>query len=161
MRIQISAIGRLKPGPERELASHYVTRAGASGRSLGLTSIAIVEHAESVAINERLRREEEGRRLLSGLSASTKLIALDETGRSLSSGEFAEMIRSEIEGGTAALAFLIGGPDGFSDFVRESARGGILSLGRMTWPHRLARVMIAEQIYQAVTILINHPYHRG
>ena len=58
MRIQISAIWRLKPGPERELASHYVTRAGASGRSLGLTSIAIVEHAESAAMNERLRREE-------------------------------------------------------------------------------------------------------
>ena len=161
MRIQVSAIGRLKSGPERELASHYESRAGASGRSLGLTSIAIVEHPESTATDERLRREEEGRRLLSGLSPGAKLIALDETGRSLSSGEFAEMIRAEIEAGTGSIAFLIGGPDGFSDSVRDRARGGILSLGRMTWPHRLARVMIAEQIYRAVTILFNHPYHRG
>src|SRR5262245_26620760 len=161
MRIQVSAIGRLKSGPERDLASHYVMRAEASGRTLGITSIAIVEHAESSAISERLRREEEGSRLLSRLSAGATLVALDETGRSLSSGEFAQMIRYEIERGTASLVFLIGGPDGLSDFIRESARGGILSLGRMTWPHRLARVMIAEQIYRAVTILINHPYHRG
>jgi 23S rRNA (pseudouridine1915-N3)-methyltransferase len=71
------------------------------------------------------------------------------------------MVKAELERGTPMLVFVIGGPDGLSDAVRESARGGILSLGRMTWPHRLARVMIAEQIYRAVTILINHPYHRG
>ncbi len=161
MRIQVSAIGRLKPGPERELASLYVMRAGASGRSLGITSIVVVEHAESPAITERVRREEEGGRLLSGFSGAARLFALDQAGRPLSSAEFAQMIRSEIDGGTPLLGFLIGGPDGLSDSVRESARGGILSLGRMTWPHRLARVMIAEQIYRAVTILINHPYHRG
>jgi 23S rRNA (pseudouridine1915-N3)-methyltransferase len=161
MRIQVSAIGRLKPGPERELASHYVMRAGVSGRTLGITSIAIVEHAESSAVGERLRREEEGRRLLSGLSAGASVVAFDEGGRNLSSGEFAQMVKAELERGTSMLVFLIGGPDGVSDTVRESARGGILSLGRMTWPHRLARVMIAEQIYRAVTILINHPYHRG
>src|SRR5262245_14763286 len=112
MRIQVSAIGRLKSGPERELASHYVLRAAASGRSLGITSVAIVELAESSAISERQRREEEGSRLLSGLSAGAKLVALDETGRSFSSSEFAQMIRSEIERGTASLVFLIGGPDG-------------------------------------------------
>jgi 23S rRNA (pseudouridine1915-N3)-methyltransferase len=161
MRIQVSAIGRLKSGPERELASHYVMRAAASGRSLGINSVAIIEHAESSAISPRLRREEEGTRLLSGFSGGAVLVALDEAGRTLSSSEFAQLVRSELERGTAALAFLIGGPDGLADSVRESARGGILSLGRMTWPHRLARVMIAEQIYRAVTILINHPYHRG
>jgi 23S rRNA (pseudouridine1915-N3)-methyltransferase len=161
MRIQVSAIGRLKSGPERELASHYVMRAEASGRTLGITSITIVEHAESSAISERLRREEEGRRLLSGVPGGASVVALDEGGRDLSSGEFAEMLKAELEHGTSMLVFMIGGPDGLSDSVRESARGGILSLGRMTWPHRLARVMIAEQIYRAVTILINHPYHRG
>ena len=161
MRIQVSAIGRLKSGPERELASHYVMRAGASGRTLGITSIAIVEHAESSAVSERHRREEEGCRLLSGVPGGALVVALDEGGRNLSSSEFAQMIKSELERGTSTIMFLIGGPDGLSDSVREGARGGILSLGRMTWPHRLARVMIAEQIYRAVTILINHPYHRG
>jgi 23S rRNA (pseudouridine1915-N3)-methyltransferase len=99
--------------------------------------------------------------MLSGVPGGALAVALDEGGRNLSSSEFAQMIRAELERGTSALIFLIGGPDGLSDIVRESARGGILSLGRMTWPHRLARVMIAEQIYRAVTILINHPYHRG
>jgi 23S rRNA (pseudouridine1915-N3)-methyltransferase len=161
MRIQVSAIGRLKSGPERELASHYVMRAGVSGRTVGITSTTIVEYAESSAVTERLRRDEEGSRLLSGVPGGALAVALDEGGRNLSSSEFAQMIRAELERGTSALIFLIGGPDGLSDIVRESARGGILSLGRMTWPHRLARVMIAEQIYRAVTILINHPYHRG
>ena len=132
MRIQVSAIGRLKPGPERELASHYVMRAEASGRGLGITSIAIVEHAESPAATERLRRDEEGSRLLAGFPARARLVAQDETGRTLGSAEFAQMIRSEIENGTAILGFLVGGPDGIADSVRENARGGILSLGRMT-----------------------------
>jgi 23S rRNA (pseudouridine1915-N3)-methyltransferase len=161
MRIQVSAIGRLKSGPERELASHYATRAAASGRSLGITGIALLEHAESSAASERLRREEEASRLLSAVPGGGLVVALDESGRMLSSGEFAQLVRAELERGTAALVFLIGGPDGLADSVKESAGGGILSLGRMTWPHRLARVMIAEQIYRAVTILINHPYHRG
>ena len=161
MRIQVSAIGRLKSGPEREIASDYVKRAAASGRTLGITSIAIVEHNVSTAQDERLRRQEEGSRLLDGVPGGASLVALDEGGRNLSTDEFAQLVKTELEKGSSTLAFLIGGPDGLSDAVKESARGGILSLGRMTWPHRLARVMIAEQIYRAVTILINHPYHRG
>jgi 23S rRNA (pseudouridine1915-N3)-methyltransferase len=161
MRIQVSAIGRLKSGPERELASHYVMRAGSSGRTLGISSVAIVEHTESSAATDRLRREEEGGRLLSAIPGGASMVALDEGGRSLSSSEFAQLLKAELERGTSALLFAIGGPDGLSDSVKNNARGGILSLGRMTWPHRLARVMIAEQIYRAVTILINHPYHRG
>ncbi len=160
MRIQISAIGRLKSGPERQLAIHYVTRAGTSGRALGISSVDIVEHAESSAVSKRLRQEEEAGRLVSGLSAGAKLVALHHWYKELSSNEFAEMIRREIDGGTASLVFLIGGPDGLSHSIKQNARGH-LSLGLMTWPHRLARVMIAEQIYRAVTILINHPYHRG
>jgi len=161
MRIQVSAIGRLKSGPERELASHYVVRAGSSGRTLGISSVTIVEHAESSAASERLRREEEGGRLLSAIPGGASIVALDEGGRSFSSVEFAQLLRAELERGTSTLSFLIGGPDGLSASVKDRARGGILSLGPMTWPHRLVRVMIAEQIYRAVTILINHPYHRG
>jgi 23S rRNA (pseudouridine1915-N3)-methyltransferase len=161
MRIQVSAIGRLRSGPERELASHYVARAGSSGRTLGISSVAIVEHAESSAASERLRRAEEGSRLLSAIPGGASIVALDEGGRSLSSSELAQFLKAELERGSSTVVFLIGGPDGLSESVKDSARGGILSLGRMTWPHRLARVMIAEQIYRAVTILINHPYHRG
>src|SRR4051794_41849467 len=127
MRIQVSAIGRLKPGPERELASHYVMRAGASGRSLGITSIAIVEHAESPAATERLRREEEAGRLLAGFSGAARLVALDEAGRPLGSAEFAPKIRSQIDRGTPPLGFFIGGPHGNPGSRGGKAGGGLSS----------------------------------
>src|SRR5262245_27262003 len=148
MRIQVSAIGRLKSGPERELASDYFARAGASGRTLGISAVTIVEHPESAAASERLRRDEEGSRLLSAVPGGACVVAFDENGRNLGSREFAQLVKAELERGTPTLVFLIGGPDGLAEAVRENARGGILSLGRMTWPHRLARVMIAEQIYR-------------
>src|SRR5262245_63966393 len=93
MRIQVSAIGRLKSGLEREIASDYVNRAAASGRTLGIASIAIVEHAESSAASERLRREEEGSRLLSAVPGGASVVALDEGGRHLNSSEFAQMVK--------------------------------------------------------------------
>jgi 23S rRNA (pseudouridine1915-N3)-methyltransferase len=84
---------------------------------------------------------------------------LDERGKALSSAQFADFLKGHAERGTGDLAFLIGGPDGHAQSAREQAQL-VLSLGTMTWPHRLVRVMLAEQIYRAVTILVNHPYHR-
>jgi 23S rRNA (pseudouridine1915-N3)-methyltransferase len=84
---------------------------------------------------------------------------LDERGKVLSSAGFADLLKRHLDGGTSDLAFLIGGPDGHAQSIRDSA-GLLLSFGAMTWPHRLARVMLAEQIYRAVMILRDHPYHR-
>ena len=162
MRIQVSAIGRLKPGPERELASHYVMRAGASGRSLEITSIVVVEHAE-IAGDHRAGAPGGG-----GRPAAFGIFRRCEAVRAGPGGPPAQQrgirpndpVRDRWRHPAARISHRRSGR-ALEDSVRESARGGILSLGRMTWPHRLARVMIAEQIYRAVTILINHPYHRG
>jgi 23S rRNA (pseudouridine1915-N3)-methyltransferase len=88
------------------------------------------------------------------------LVLLDARGRQLSSEELAEFLRRHQERGTPALLFAVGGADGFSDEARAAA-GFQLSLGKMTLPHELARVVLLEQLYRAFTILKGHPYHLG
>jgi len=88
-----------------------------------------------------------------------KLVLLDSRGKQISSEELAEFLERE-QVSAIPLLFAIGGSDGFSDEARRQA-GVILSLGRMTLPHELARVVLVEQLYRAFTILKNHPYHLG
>jgi len=160
MRITIAAIGRMKAGPERALVDEYVARVRALGRQAGVTAIEMRDYPESSAATAGLRRTDEAARLLAVLSPETFLIALDERGKSLPSKAFAEHLGRIVSAGRSEAAFLIGGPDGLDAALTERARL-VLALGPMTWPHRLARVMLAEQIYRAVTILVNHPYHRA
>ncbi len=104
-------------------------------------------------------RNEEARLLLESIGDRATLVALDERGAEWSSAEFARRIAAWRDGGAPELAFAIGGADGHGEAViaRAAAR---LAFGRMTWPHRLARVMLVEQIYRAQQILAGHPYHR-
>jgi 23S rRNA (pseudouridine1915-N3)-methyltransferase len=159
MRIQVGAVGRLKPGPERKLADAYLERTIALGRSAGIGPVGITEIAESRAATADLRMADEAARLRAGLPDGAMTVALDGGGRDIASEEFAALIGRWRDGGTATLAFLIGGPDGLSPGIKATA-GCRLAFGRMTWPHRLARLMLLEQIYRSVTILVNHPYHR-
>ena len=101
----------------------------------------------------------EGELLLKQIPADFKIVALDERGETPSSRAFAEKLGRWRDTGTVGVAFLIGGADGHSDIVRNRA-DYLLSFGRMTLPHFLARVILAEQIYRAKTILDGHPYHR-
>ena len=87
-------------------------------------------------------------------------VVLDEAGKSMTSNDFAAFLQRRRDDGTADLAFVVGGPDGHAQATRADA-GLILSFGAMTWPHRLVRVLLFEQIYRAVTIMVNHPYHRA
>jgi len=160
VRITVAAIGRMKAGPERDLTDTYVGRARALGRQAGITGLDLRDYAESTAATPQLRRAEEGERLLGGLDALDFLIALDENGKSLTSKAFATRLGRLAGEGRSGAAFVIGGPDGLDPALVARA-GLVLSLGAMTWPHRLARAMLAEQIYRAVTILVNHPYHRA
>jgi 23S rRNA (pseudouridine1915-N3)-methyltransferase len=160
VRLHLSAIGRLRSGPEQELAADYLDRASKLGRRAGFASIAVHEFAESRAASAVVRRKDEAARLLAAPPAGAFLIALDEEGRELSSSGLAEELRRRRDAGVADLSFLIGGPDGHDPGIADKAQL-TLSLGPMTWPHRLVRVMLAEQIYRSVTILINHPYHRA
>jgi 23S rRNA (pseudouridine1915-N3)-methyltransferase len=160
MKLAVSAIGLLKQGPETELASDYQKRLLAMGRSAGLTDFAIKEFSESRAATDAQRKSDEHKLLWSTVPDATHTIALDERGKAMNSQEFALMVKRLAESGVKQTTFLIGGPDGHAAETRAKANQ-ILSFGPMTFPHRLLRVMLLEQIYRAVTILVNHPYHRA
>ena len=159
MKLHICAIGKLKDGAERQLASQYFERAAQLGRQAGISSLTVTEQAESQAKTADLRKADEAARLLGSCPGLPFVIALDERGKDLTSEKFAGEMRKLLDNGTREVAFLIGGPDGHAAAVHSRA-GLVMSFGKLTWPHRLVRVMLAEQIYRAVTILVNHPYHR-
>ena len=160
MKLHILAVGRLKSGPEWELCEDYLKRARGLGRSCGISELHLRDFAESKLAHAPARIAEEASRLLAACSPQAFTIVLDERGKSLSSADFAKVIGRHLDQSTTEIAFLLGGPDGHGSQLRAKA-GLLLSLGAMTWPHRLARAMLAEQIYRAVTILVKHPYHRA
>jgi 23S rRNA (pseudouridine1915-N3)-methyltransferase len=159
MRLSIAAIGRLKTGPEKLMADDYKKRIEVMGRKAGLTSLKIGEWAESQAANAKQRMDEEAQVLWSAVPNGAVTMILDERGKSLSSEDFAARIRKHADQGINELVFMIGGPDGHAALTREKANE-VIALGPMVWPHRLVRIMLLEQIYRSVTIMVNHPYHR-
>jgi len=160
MRIHIGAIGRLKKSPEHALARDYFDRVAKTGRSAGISAVEVKEYPESQAATAILRKNDEAARLLAGCPPQSVIIVLDEHGSQLSSKDLAKQIGRLKDDGVQNLAFLIGGPDGHGCDVLDNAELK-LAFGPMTWPHRLVRIMLAEQIYRSVTILLNHPYHRS
>jgi 23S rRNA (pseudouridine1915-N3)-methyltransferase len=160
MRLLIAAIGRLKQGPERELFAHYRARAEAQGRGLGFAPVTLTEIAESKAATAPLRMQAEAELLLQKIPDRYYLIALEENGDRLTSEAFTAMLAKVRDSGAPGVAFLIGGADGLG-WDASSRADRRLSLGPMTLPHGLARIVLAEQIYRAMTILARHPYHRG
>jgi 23S rRNA (pseudouridine1915-N3)-methyltransferase len=159
MKIVIGAIGRLKTGPEKEMAADYEGRIVATGRSTGVTGLSIKDWPESRAELVDRRKAEEGELLLP-LTDTGKTVVLDERGKALSSAAFSDWLKRSLDGGAKQVTFLIGGPDGHGDAVRAKA-DLVMSFGPATFPHRLIRVMLLEQLYRALTILTNHPYHRS
>lgn len=160
MRLVIAAVGKLKDGAERELYARYAERLGGTGRGVALGPLELREIAEGKAQATDARMADEAERLLAQCRAADACILLDERGKSRTSVQFATLMRELRDGGTSQLAFLLGGPDGHGEAARKAARH-TLSLGPMTLPHGLARVVLAEQIYRAATILAGHPYHRA
>lgn len=155
MRVHICAVGRLRGGPERALFDDYLTRFDRTGRALGLGPLSLHEvedkkgggiAAES-ALLERV------------IPAGAVMVALDERGETLTSPEFADRLAAWRDAGRGDLACVIGGADGIAPDLRARA-DATLSLGRMVWPHLLVRVMLAEQLYRAASILAGSPYHR-
>lgn len=161
MRLAVVAVGRLKRGPERELAERYRDRLDALVRGLGVAASTLNEYPESRARRAADRCAEEAGLILGAVEPDAVLVALDERGRSdLSSERLAEMIGNWRDGGRRALALVIGGADGLDPAVRQRA-DLVLAFGALTLPHGLARVLAFEQLYRAMTILAGHPYHRG
>ena len=159
MHLLIAAVGRLKQGPERDLARHYVERIETAGRNHAISGLEIAELVESQAPTPSLRKADEANRLQAAARKADVLLVLDETGRALTSRTFSDRMRRHRDDGCARLAFAIGGPDGHGPELQRGA-ALVLSLGAMTLPHGLARIVLLEQIYRAVTIISGHPYHR-
>ncbi len=160
MRILIAAVGRLKQGPERELAATYRKRAEAIGRSFGLREIEIVEIRESRAQDVERRRTEESIAIANIIPERAIVVILDERGENLDSAALAALLRAGAREDRPAVCFIIGGADGLAQSLRERAKLK-LAFGTATWPHQLVRVMMLEQLYRAGTILAGHPYHRA
>jgi 23S rRNA (pseudouridine1915-N3)-methyltransferase len=160
VRLVVAAIGRLKDGAERELLDRYRTRFEPIAKRLGITPVTWLDFPESRAGSAEKRCLEEGDTLLKAAREAGYLVALDVAGKPLSSEAFAKTLARERDAGHKALAIVIGGPDGFSAEVLSAAHLRF-SLGAVTLPHALARIILAEQLYRAGTILSGHPYHRA
>jgi 23S rRNA (pseudouridine1915-N3)-methyltransferase len=159
VRLTIVAVGKLKSGPERDLAERYRERAEALGRAGGFAPVEVVEIPESRARRDADRRAEEAR-AIQDRAGSAALIAFDERGRSVPSEGLAQRLGQWRDGGTPALACVVGGADGLDPSLRDRA-ALVLSFGSMTLPHQLVRVLVLEQLYRCLTILSGHPYHRS
>ena len=160
MRIVIAAVGRLKQGPERELAAAYRKRAEQVGRAFGLRDIEIVEIRESKAADVERRRVEESIAIANVIPERAVVVILDQRGKSLDSAALAGALREWRAEDRTAVCFIIGGADGLAASLQGQAKLK-LAFGAATWPHQLVRVMLLEQLYRAGTILAGHPYHRG
>ncbi|MDQ1848699.1 23S rRNA (pseudouridine(1915)-N(3))-methyltransferase RlmH [Gemmobacter fulvus] len=155
MRVHLCAVGRLRAGPERDLVQDYVTRFDRTGRALGLGPFA--EH--EVEDKRGGGMEAEAELLARAVPNGALICVMDERGKVLSSPEFADQLARWRDGGRQDVAFVIGGADGIAPVLRDRADFA-LSFGRMVWPHMLVRVMLAEQLYRAASILSGAPYHR-
>ncbi|MDN5248951.1 23S rRNA (pseudouridine(1915)-N(3))-methyltransferase RlmH [Bartonella sp. TP] len=159
MRIILFAVGKLKKNAISQIYTQYFERVSACAKSLGIQHISNYEILESRASTASLRKNQEGKKLLDLMPKNGYLILCDEKGENLSSIAFVSKLRSVIEQGLGDIVVAIGGADGFCDEIKQRANLTI-SFGAMTWPHQLARILLAEQLYRAMTIMLSHPYHR-
>ncbi len=156
MRLHVCAVGRLRAGAERDLIDDYLTRFDRTGRALGLGPAQVTEvedkkgggmAAEAVLLDR-------------AVPAGALVCCLDERGKVMTSPEFAALLAGWRDAGRSDLAFVIGGADGIDPALRARADAA-LSFGPMVWPHMMVRVMLAEQLYRAASILAGAPYHRA
>jgi 23S rRNA (pseudouridine1915-N3)-methyltransferase len=160
MRVVIAAIGRLKAGPERDLAERYLKRTAQAGRSIGLTGPEVIEIRESRADNVERRMLEESIAVANVIPDRAIIVLMDERGESLPSATFAGRLQAWRTEGKPAVIFVIGGADGLAPALKDKSKL-TMAFGAATWPHQMVRIMLLEQLYRAVTILSGHPYHRA
>lgn len=158
VKLTLICVGRLKDGPERLLALRYLERSQAMIKKLGFTGLRLVELAESRARRDEDRRAEEAQAILETCEGQNFLV-LDEKGEPWSSQDFARTLGQRRDRGEKGLSIVIGGADGLDPALRAKA-AGVLSYGAATFPHQIVRILLAEQLYRAMTIMAGHPYHR-
>ncbi len=156
MRVHICAVGRLRAGPEKDLIDDYLARFDRTGRALGLGPVQIVEVEDKKNGGMQAEATLLGRAIPNG----AVICVLDERGLVEPSPDFAGRLGGWRDQGRGDIAFVIGGADGIAKDLRQNADHA-LSFGKMVWPHMLVRVMLAEQLYRAASILSGGPYHRA
>jgi 23S rRNA (pseudouridine1915-N3)-methyltransferase len=155
MKIHLCVVGKLRNGPEKNLIDDYLNRFEKIGRSYGLGPVSINE----VEDKKNGGMSNEAILLQRIIPKGAVIIALDERGEVVSSPNFSEKLIAYVNNNVSDLAIVIGGADGIDSKLREKADFKV-SFGKMVWPHALVRVMIAEQLYRAASILAGSPYHR-
>lgn len=156
MRVHICAVGRLRQGPERDLYDDYLTRFDRTGRALALGPAQLTE----VEDKKGGGMSAESALLQRAIPDGALICTMDERGKVMSSPAFAQQLGSWRDQGRQDVAFVIGGADGIDPALKAQADAS-LSFGKMVWPHMLVRVMLAEQLYRAASILAGSPYHRA
>ena len=159
MRLIIASVGKLKDNAERTLFARYQDRISGIGGTLGISAIEVREFSESRAKSASVRKRHEAKDLQAVANNAAVKVVLDETGTAMTSKAFATWLAKTRDDGAQSMVFLIGGPDGHDATIRGAATK-TLSLSGFTLPHGLARIILMEQIYRALTILAHHPYHR-
>ena len=154
MHILLISIGKLKSGPEKDMVDDYMSRFNKAGPGIGLRSLKLMDLASGGGL------QAEGERLLDALPSGAKVMRLDEHGPQWSSVKFSRQIGKWRDDGLGQLCFLIGGAEGYSDAVRDACPD-TLAFGPQTWPHRLVKVMLTEQLYRAVSLQAGLPYHKA
>lgn len=160
MRLWILAIGNERGTSEGALCDQFQERAIKLGRNMGFSQLTVEELSAGKARDAATRMSDEADRLSQKVRQGAHVVLLDAKGKGMTSEDFAEMLASLRDVGTKDICFVIGGPDGLKPLPGQKA-GRSLAFGPQTWPHLLARVLLLEQIYRAMTILAGHPYHRG
>ena len=153
MKLKIAAAGRLRTGPEADLVADYLTRFEKTGRPQGRGPVTLQEIEA-----KKGGMPAEAELLEKAVSGCAPLCVLDERGKTLTSPDFAKLLARWRDQGQSP-AIIIGGADGIDPSLRARADVAI-SFGKMVWPHMLVRVMLAEQLYRAASILAGSPYHR-
>ncbi len=156
MKISLSAVGRLRNSPEKELIDDYLSRFSKLSKPFGLSLSAVIEVEDKKKGGGPMS---EAKLLMKNFQKNSKIIALDERGLALSSKEFTKYLSGWADDGVGYCHLVIGGADGLDKSLLDKANLKI-SFGKMVWPHMLARVMIAEQLYRSATILAGSPYHK-
>ncbi len=160
MKLTLCAVGKLGATTENTLTKDYLNRANLTGRGLGISPVELVEveakNAKNLSSAQLKATEAEAIRTALGEGI---LITCDEHGEHLTSRQIAQRLETFKDRGERRVTFLIGGADGLDPALLKASAFS-LAFGKATWPHALVRVMLAEQMYRATTILAGLPYHR-
>ena len=159
MKLKVISVGQLKNNPILEIQRDYESRILSLSKSVGIKNLEIKELPISKKSSIKERQKEEAKIISQHIKQDNLNVFLDGKGENINSVDISQIIsKSSFDG--KDLVFFIGGPDGFDEKIIKVANK-IISFGRVTWPHKLIRIMLLEQLYRGITILNNHPYHRN